>query len=266
MEVNAVISQIVPLVMNIVWLVLGLGVVVAVGYYLFVIKRRKSWKCNIWELKRVGDKLSVHRVDKDLLVARKFNKNKQTAYIFKKFRVETLPPSTECIDIVGNKQEANYLRLLDDYVPFTKEIGLPDEFFQYATDKVTGEKKNVFLKNLKEKIKGINKMSSAEVESRYVYAPLDKNLSGELQFKPLDYDVNMMRINAIDNREKIYKDKESWMQKYGTFVAIGMIVVLIIVVLYFSYDYSSGVIKQAFGAADKVSGPLQDLVTRLSGN
>lgn len=265
MDVNTIMIQVVPYLMNIVWLLLGAGVVGALGYYLLIIKRRKQWHCNIWETKVAGNTISVHRVDKDILVARKFNKGKQTAYIFRKSRTETMPPSHECIDVIGNKLEANYLRLLDDFIPFRKEIELPGEFYESETDIKTGNKVNKFILNHKNRLDKMKGMSTREAESRYVYIPIDKGITGKLNFVPIDYDINMMRINAIDNREKIYKDKESWMQQYGTFLAMGGIIVLIIVVLYFSYDYSASVIDTAMSSVNQVSGPLQSLVERLNG-
>ena len=135
---------------------------------------------------------------------------------------------------------------------------------EWTEDKVTGKKKNKFTHKLKNAIKGIKNMTPHETESRYVFAPLNKMLVGELQYKPIEYDVNMMRINALDNREKIYRDAQDWISKYGQIIALASVVVLIIVVLYLSYDYSGTVLEQSFGAAQSVSGPLQQIAEKLS--
>ena len=81
----------------------------------------------------------------------------------------------------------------------------------------------------------------------------------------MDYDINMMRINSIDVRDKIYADKMDFLQKYGTFIAFGLIIVLIIVVLYLSYDYSSSVINTAMGQAQSTLSMVEKLAGQMGG-
>lgn len=262
-DINLMLAKVLPWFMYAAMLIIGMLLVVAVGYYLFVIKRRKKWKITLWEQKSNG---RLYEVGTDWLVARKFNKGKQTAYILKKNRAETIPPPEECVDFIGGIEKANYLRVLDDYIPLERSIQLPDNYYQFNQDKVTGEKKNVFISNVKDNIGAIKRLTSAQTENRYVFVPLDKEMVGSVKFTPIDYDVNMMRINALDNRDKIYKDMQDWLSKYGHFIAMGGIIVLLIVVMYFSFDFVKEVITQALGAADKVAAPLNDIASRLMGN
>jgi len=133
-------------------------------------------------------------------------------------------------------------------------------------DPITGQKKSKLITRIKESLEIIKRLSTSETESKFVFIPLDKAIVGNINFEPMDYDVNMMRINALDNRDKIYKDSADWISKYGQLIAIGGIIVLIIVVLYLSFDFVTQVIDKGLGAADKVAEPLNNLVNKLSGN
>ena len=260
-DVASIMDAVMPVIKTIIFGGFGIAVCGALAYVLFVVKRRKKWIINIWEQKANG---RLFFVGKDLLVAKKFNFGKQVAYLLKRNKSETIPPPDECVDKINNKEYANYLRILEDYIPLKREIQFPDEYMEWTEDKVTGKKKNKFTHKLKNAIKGIKNMTPHESESRYVFAPLNKMLVGELRYKPIEYDVNMMRINALDNREKIYKDAQDWISKYGQIIALASVVVLIIVVLYLSYDYSGTVLEQSFSAAQSVSGPLQQIAEKLS--
>ena len=262
-EVNLMIAQAIPWFMYGAMLIMGLASVAGVGYYLFVIKRRKKWKVTIWERKVNG---RIYKVGVDWLIAKKFNKGKQTMYWLKRAREECIPPPEDCVDFVRGVEETNYLRVLDEYRPMSRAIEIPEEYLHYEEDKITGQKKSKLVIKIKEALQSIRRQSTSETESKYVFVPLDKALAGTIKFEPMDYDVNMMRINALDNREKIYKDTQSWIQQYGHFIAIGGIIVLIIVVLYFSFDFVRDVISQGLGAADKVAEPLNNIANKLMGN
>jgi len=233
-----------PVLKTILWAVLGIIAFGILAYYLFVVKQRRKWFVNIWEQKANG---KLYLVGKDVLLEKRFNQGKQTAYILKRHKRETLPPPEECVDRQGKKEIANYLRILDDYIPLEREISIPEE-------------KSNFIKRIKDGVKEIPTLGKGQIDERYIHVPLNNAIMGNLNFTPIDYDVNMMRINALDNREKIYQDVKDWMQKYGHLVAIGMIIVLIIVVLYLSYDYSSNVIN---GAGSQVAGALNAVADKL---
>lgn len=263
MEIGLMIAQVIPWFMYAAMLIMGLASVAGLGYYLFVVKRRKRWKVTVWERKVNG---RVYKVGFDWLVAKKFNKGKQVMYMLKKARSECIPPPEDCVDFVRGIEETNYLRVLDEYRPMTRNIELPENFLEYSVDKITGQRKSKLVIRIQEALETIKRLSSSETESKYVFIPLDKSLAGNIKFEPMDYDVNMMRINALDNREKIYKDSADWISKYGQLIAIGGIIVLIIVVLYFSFDFVRDVIGQSLAAADKVSAPLNNIADKLMGN
>lgn len=262
MEIGLMIARVIPWFMYAAMAILGLALVAGTGYYLFIVKRRKKWKVTIWERKVNG---RVYKVGFDWLVAKKFNKGKQVMYLLKKARAECIPPPEDCVDYVRGIEETNYLRVLDEYRPMNRTIQMPEDFLDYTTDKVTGQKKSKLVIRIRETLETIKRLSTSETESNFVFIPLDKAIVGNINFEPMDYDVNMMRINALDNRDKMYKDSADWISKYGQLIAIGGIIVLIIVVMYFSFDFVGSVMDKGLVAADKVAEPLNNLVNKLSG-
>ena len=59
----------------------------------------------------------------------------------------------------------------------------------------------------------------------------------------------------------------SFLEKYGQLISIGVIVVLIIVVLYMSYEYSAGVINAGLGSMQSAKASIvQDLAVKMGGN
>lgn len=241
---DAFIVKAMPVLKTILWAVVGLVLFIILAYYLFVVRQRRKWFVNIWEQKANG---KLYLVGKDVLLEKRFNQGKQTAYWLKRNRRETLPPPEECVDRDGRKEVTNYLRILDDYIPLEREVSIPEE-------------KKKFVKRVKESILAIPNLGRGEIDERYIHVPLNNAIMGKINFSPIDYDVNMMRINALDNREKMYQDVKDWMQKYGHLVAIGMIIVLIIVVLYLSYDYSQNVIN---GAGQNVASALNAVADKM---
>lgn len=230
-------------------LVLGGVALFTLWYWLFVLKNRRIWIAEIYEKQPDG---SLQLVGKDTVIERKINKGKQVVYVLKKAKVEVMPPNWKATRRLNGKQYAKYLRYDLDYLPITESV-----------EPVSKEIELDFLKRMKKETKDIKKMSVKEVESKYLFAPLSQTLQLNLVTKPIPYDINMMRINAIDNRDKIYADKRGFWEKYGTYFVIGGIVVLIIVVMYMSYDYSSNVINTVMAkvehtltVADKVADKL----------
>ena len=245
-----------PILKTILWLVLGLGSVMGVGYYLFVIKRRRVWIANIWEKKADG---RLHLIGRDKVIERKFNKGKQIAYIMPKYKVEVFPPPWEATYRVFNKEYADYIRIReDDYQPAKKKLTLP-------TETMTDDAKKIWFKGIRTKLHELRNKTKAEIESEFVYIPVNNVCKVDMNFDIMDYDINMMRINAIDNRDKIYSDKREWLEKYGMYLAMGSIIVLIIIVLYFSYDYSSNVINSAMGKATETLSMVEQLASKMGG-
>ena len=237
----------------------GIGIIIiggsaAFGWYWFIIRRRKKWLVNVWERKADG---RLHLINKDTLTAKKFNKGKSIMYVLRYARAECMPPPWEATYRLRGKEYCDYLRVEDDYIPI--ERGVEQEFG-------SKKEKSLFIKAIRTIQNKIHTLTPDDLEQRYIYIPINNSLATKIRYEPLDYDVNMMRINAIDNLDTIFKDKENFMQKYGTIIAYTMVAGLLIIALYLSYDFAQNVISQALGAADKVADPLSRLVDKLGGN
>ena len=239
----------IPIVRNLILLVGGGGLLIGLSYYLFVVKMRRVWQVNIWEIKADG-KLSLVGADK--IVAKKINKGKQTIYQLKKRRKQVLPPPEEICDKTKGKEYVNYIRVREDYVPLNREINL-------NTDR------EGIINYVKDALNEIKSMGTREAEEKFIYAPVDTRVVGKLNLSTIDYDVDMMRINAIELRQKIYALREDFLTKYGVFIAAGGIIVLVIVALYFSYSFAGDTITQAMGQTEAVANSIQQIADQLTG-
>ena len=108
-------------------------------------------------------------------------------------------------------------------------------------------------------------MSRQQFMERFIHIPINNALTINMKFEAMDYDINIMRINAIDNRDKIYKDKIDWIEKYGTYVAFGLIVALVLGVLYMSYGYSERVIGAVMGKVQETLSIVEQLASKIGG-
>lgn len=254
-------NYIIPLVGQLVYGVLGLAACFGVWYYLFIVKRRRHWLVDVYEQKSDG---KLYLVEKDRLVEKKINYGKQTIYIFKKTKTESIPPPYECVRRLGNKEYCDYVRVLGEYLPMSREeADLPD----FGNKEI----KNKIFRLIKNKIEQIKKVSTTlrraeQIEDKFVYIPLNSALKYDIDFKPISYDVNMMRINEIDSLDKIFEQKKDFWQKYGSMIIIGGGIVMVIVITYMSFEYMQTVIGQSLSAADRVAAPLERLVDKISGN
>lgn len=256
-----VLNYMLPLVGGLVYSALGIGACIGLWYYLFIVKRRRSWLVDVYEQKSDG---KLYLVQKDRLREKKINYGKQTIYIFKKTKTESIPPPYECVRRLGRKEYTDYVRILGEYVPMAaQEQGLPDFDNPEIKRKIFGIIGN--------KLRDIRKIPTTRsradaVENKFVYVPLHKALKYDIDFKPISYDVNMMRINEIDSLDKMFEAKKDFWQKYGAMVIIGAGIVMVIVVAWFSFEYMQKVIQASLGAADKVAKPLWGIVDKLGGN
>lgn len=254
--VTQVFNYIIPLVGQLVYGIIGIATLTGLWYYLFVIKRRRFWLVDVYEQKSDG---KLYLVQKDRLREKKINYGKQTIYIFKKTKTESIPPPYECVRRLGNKEYTDYVRILGEYVPMSaQEQKLPDFDRPEIKRKIFG----IIGKNLRE----IRNSNSDLITKKYIYVPLHKALKYDIDFKPISYDVNMMRINELDSLDKMFEAKKDFWQKYGAMVIIGGGIVMVIVVAWFSFEYMQKVIQASLGAADKVAKPLEALVNKISGN
>jgi len=250
---STIMLQVIPWIKTIVYLAIGLGVCIGLAYFLFIVKRRRVWHVNVWEQKADG---TLQMVGKDKLIELKVNKGKQLMYKLKQNRIETLPPPWQCVYRLRGKEYCDYIRVQENFVPLEREL---DGFANLGRDRES------IIANFKKAIQKIRKMNIKDVDKRYIHIPLSQSLRGDLAFKPMDYDINLMRISALELREKVYADKLNFWEKYGTIVALGVIVVLIIVVLYMSYDYSQNVINLAMSKTQETAGMVQELASRMNG-
>ena len=256
-----VLNYVIPLVGQLVYGILGIAAVGGLWYYLFVVKKRRYWLVDVYEQKSDG---KLYLVEKDRLCEKKINNGKQTIYVFKKTKTESIPPPYECVRRLGNKEYCDYVRILGEYVPMeAQEQRLPD----FDNLKV----KHKIFKLIKKKLQQIRIIpttltNSDAVKNKFCYIPLHKALKYDIDFKPINYDVNMMRINEIDSLDKMFEKKKDFWQKWGAMITIGVLVAGVIVVAYLSFEYMQTVIQSSLGAANKIAGPLQSIAERLGGN
>ncbi len=253
-------NYIIPLVSQLVYGIIGIGGLLGVWYYLFVIKKRRFWLVDVYEQKSDG---KLYLVEKDRLWERKINNGKQTIYQFRKSKTESIPPPYECVRRLGNKEYCDYVRILGEYVPLEKKEYLPD-FHNKET-------KDTIFKIIKNKLKEIRKIhttlfNSDSIRNKFYYIPLSKALKYDIDYKPISYDVNMMRINEIDSLDKMFQKKQDFWQKWGTLITIGALGAVVIVVAYLSFEYSQNVIRASLSAAERVATPLENIAQKLGGS
>ncbi len=260
-EVNQAWDYIIPIVQKLVWILVGVFAVAALWYWLFVIKKRKFWMADIYEQKSDGD---LYLVDKDRLQEKKINRGKQTIYIFRHTKTEAIPPPYECIQRYNNKEYVNYIRILGEYVPMqATENNLP-------IVKELKTKQSIF-KTIKDKLQDIRNIpttlfNSDSVKNKFIYVPLNKALKYDVDYKPISYDVNMMRINEIDNADIMFANTKNWMEKYGQMVIASILIGGIIVIAYLSFEYLKEVVSQTLGHVNQVVSPLNQIVEKMTGN
>lgn len=202
----------------------------------------------MWE-KKADNRL--YPIGYDTLFEKRFNKGKQSAWLLKKAQTETVPPPSDCIYHFGKKDWADYIRINEDYIPLSREY--QSEITEHYTKQV---RRNIW---------DLRKKTPEEVYNKYIYVPVNYSLVQNVQYKPMDYDVNMMRMNAIDNREKIYADRLSFWANYGHYLILGGVIVLVIVVVYMSYDYGKNIIDAGTQTFDTATTKLVTAIQNIGG-
>ena len=255
-----VIDYIVPLIGQVVYGIIGIAAVFGLWYYLFIVKKRRYWLVDVYEQKSDG---KLYLVQMDRLWEKKINRGKQTIYVFRKTKTESIPPPYECVRRLGNKEYCDYVRILGEYVPMQKIERVPD----FNNPQV----KETIFRVIKNKLKQIRKIPTTlfnadAVKNKFCYIPLHKALKYEIDFKPISYDVNMMRINEIDSLDKMFQNKKDFWEKWGAMITIGVLIAGVIVVAYLSFEYMQTVVQSSLGVADRVAGPLEVIAEKLGGN
>ena len=206
-------------------LIFGLLLCGGLVYILFLRKKTRKWGVIIWEPKENGLLIpaSVDILDEKYFGGGMFGVSKQVAYILRKLKVEVFPPNQKTIYRKNGKDWCDYVRIQQEYIPVSKQI-------KYGLDKFD---KDEYLWQLKQ----LTKQKPQEVQSQYIYAPLVAAPRVEFDIELMDHDVNMMRMAAIDNRDKVYADKKSFMEKYAPTIGLALLIVAFIVIAYLSFDF-----------------------------
>lgn len=100
----------------------------------------------------------------------------------------------------------------------------------------------------------------------YSYLPMKPLIDEEnLNFVPMDYDVNVLLVQALDRREKVYKLKKEFWEKYGLMISIALVIMLVIVVIYMTFDFIKDTIPQLVGVLNANANKLDMITERLVG-
>lgn len=229
-------------------------IIVAAGYYFFVVKRRKTWKIHIYELKSDG---RLHLVNKDTLVERRFDSGRTVVYWLNNARQETTPPPVEAVDRLGQQDYADYIRIRFSIVPLIKKP-LPNTRKEMERMVSISQSATKAIKS-SPKYKTTLLGQPTNVESRFIYVPINKVPNISLGYNQMDYDIDMMRINQIDNIDKMFSSRKNFWEKYGMYVMIGILIVGVIVVAYLSFEYMRDVMKQSFDSTNAVVAAIKNI-------
>lgn len=253
------ITTILPILKIVAIVFVGGGAVIGAGYYFFIVKRRKKWFINLYEQKSDG---RLHLLGQDKLVEKKFDRGRRTFYWMSKCKVEVTPPPWEAVDRVGNKDYAAYIRIRQSYVPMVKKapagVNLANPF-----DPEVKRTSGLIQRATKAIKKSPKYKKVQDIEDRFVYAPINKVPHIDIGYHQMEYDVDMMRMNQIDNIDKMFSMHQSFLEKYGTLIAAGIIIVGLIVVAYLSFEYMTGVIEQSYGHASQMATALDNVASKL---
>lgn len=251
-DIMAQLTGLLPVIKLFAIVFVGGAIVVAAGWYFFIVKRRKKWLLNIYELASDG---RLHLIGKDTLIEKRLDNGRTIIYWLQKLRQETTPPPSEAVDRVGNVNFADYIRIRHAVIPIVKkpEQNTRNQMSRMVgtnTDGIAYKALNAIKTNPKYKTSRLGDGHS--VENRFVYVPINKVPHVNIGYSQMDYDVDMMRINMIDNLDKQFAGQKNFWEKYGMYMLIGFLVVAIIVIAYLAFDFMNGVIKQNLDSTQAV--------------
>jgi len=222
-------------------IVFGLSICGGLFYILFVRKKTRKWNVIIWEPKE-NDMLVP--AETDTVVEKYYNKGKQVAYFLKKIDVEVFPPNQKTTYSRNGKNYCDYIRIQQEYIPVRRQI-------KYGLDKFDKEE---YLYQLKQ----LAKQKPEEVQSKYIYAPLVTAPRVEFDVDLMENDVKNAMLSAIEARDEVYKDRQSFMEKYGPAIGLSLLAVSIIVVAYLSFDFIIKVQSTMVGPMQNIANALQN--------
>ena len=245
------------------WLKLGMYAFIVliftvIAVFVMIEKKRKKWKIEVHEQKADG---RLHTVGYDTLVEKKLKMGTKTIYWLRKAKIETIPPPAECVDRFKGKEEVDYLRVARDNIPCDKHM------VNDYHNPVVKEKVIKIHDALRRKIRNVKTtfFSSDAVRDKYVFIPINKTLTANMTFVPIEYDMNMMAMNEIHNADEFYQSKYEFWKKYGAIIVFGLTIVFLIVLTVLTFEYLRDTIGQIMSATASTSDLLRDVIDKLAG-
>jgi hypothetical protein len=231
--------------------IVSIAVIAFCWYYFFVVRRRKKWFLDIYEQKSDG---KLHLVGKDLLEERRYDNGKRVMYWLKRYRAEATPPPIDATDRLSGKDFVPYLKIRQNFVPIQKEFVKGD----YSHDSGAPEKLSL-VKGALSAIRALRKKykNPDEVNQRFVYVPISKVPHVDVKYMQMDFDIDMMRINQIDNCDAFFSSKKNFWDKYKELIIIMLGVVMVIIVAYLSFEYGKAVIAEGTSASHENTAEIE---------
>lgn len=244
-DMTAVLVSIIPLIKTLLYGVGGLILLAGAYYFFFHVLGVKKWNIRVYELTESG-KLVLKFFD--VLVEKKVMSGKRRIYWLKKAKVTTFPPGTELCQHLGGKDYADYLRIdRQVFAPMpATTINLTKEGGAKAVNMTEWAKKQV------------STHSTKEVYDKFVYIPLHKTIKLNLKYD-ISYDVDQMRMNAIDLGDLMWQGTKQFWEKYGTLIVAGLMLICIIAIAVLSYEHIQKVMATQ---VDMCSKAVQEGITQ----
>lgn len=234
--------------------IVGLGflfiLILFLGFTLIIWLRRKKWKIEIHEQKADGE---IYTVGRDTLLEKKLDHGTKTVYWLSKAKQEVVPPPDRTVDRYRNKEEVDYLRIERDIIPATKRINV-----NYNDPRV----KKLVIPIYDRILKGVRSVKttyfrSDAVRDRWVFIPIKKTLTANMEFEPIPYDMHMTALNEIHTADRFFESKYEFWKKYGAIIVFGLTVVFLIIISVLSFDYMKEVVGMMAREGDRIASALE---------
>src|SRR3990167_888531 len=214
-----------------------LGIVIVV-MYLVREKRRRKWIVRLYEMKADG-KLHLMGFDKIIKV---YYRGANALYQSRKRKNYVYPPIDEAVQRIGGKEYIDYLGYKQEFFPINPSEKSTQIYLKRVNDLIYGKTAQEVL---------------IESKQQTTFIPLLKDIdySEIIKLKPIEYDMNIMRMNIEETAEKIYAQKQSLIAQYAPFILFGLCAIILLVTIYLTYDYSAK-FAQAFEKTDTLFGQL----------
>lgn len=212
------------------YLAVGGGLGFGVWWYVKY-RRIRRFACPIYELRSDG---AAHLTRVTVLERLPKDKRGQVFWQLMNPKVKVPAPPDSAIQNTKKKDYVNYLKFGEDYVPLVPTVFL-------------GEKKKVTV---------VDEANPKRKVVKEVFEP-------SIKFVPMNYDVNLFRIEESLIRARKYKDKEGWWDKNKQFVAYALLIVGFIVLCYFGFQYVESIQALAAGKLDTTAGLLSKIYDKM---